>query len=104
MDDEARALEIRECRNLLLDTLRAVYPGSLSGETLYRIMLGSFPEYTRSYCVKDLYYLEQKGYVHRKGLTGKLDRSVAWCSAKWSLTASGNEVANKLINDPALEV
>jgi len=104
MSDDVRVLLIRECRNLLLDTLRAVYPGNLSGEKLYRILLGSFPEYTRIFAVKDLYYLEQKGYVQRRGLTGKVDRATDWRSARWSLTAAGNEVANDLIEDPALEV
>jgi len=104
MSNEARALLIRECRNLLLDTLRAVYPGSLTGRSLYRIILGSFPEYSETYALRDLYYLEEKGYIIRKGELGRVDPATEWKKATWSLTAKGNEKANDLINDPALEV
>lgn len=106
MDDQARAFVIRENRNALLSSLLATYPGSIAGETLFRAMLGAFPSYTRTFCVRDLYYLEGKGYVSRKHpLTGRpCGIEVDWKEARWVLTSAGNEVANRLVHDPALEV
>jgi len=102
---EERKLMICEQRNTLLSNLLTIYPGSLAGDKLFRVLLGSFPDYSRLNCFKDLSYLEQKGYCIRKHpLTGKPAPGCEWKEAKWSLTAQGNEVANKLIDDPALEV
>lgn len=105
MGEIERAFIIRENRNALLSSLLATFPGSISGETLFRSMLGAFPAYTRTFAVRDLYYLEGKGYVVRKHpLTGRKDPECEWKEARWVLTPAGNEVANKLIHDPALEV
>jgi len=105
MSDE-RARLIREQRNSLLSNLQTIYPGSLAGEDMFRVMLGWFPDYTRTFCFRDLYYLEEKGYVVRKGPDGRIDakKRTDWKEARWTLTAAGNEVANNLIDDPALEV
>lgn len=105
MSDE-RARVIREQRNALLSNLGNVWPRSLEGESLFRIMLGWYPEYSRTFCFRDLYYLEEKKYVVRKGADGRVDekRLTDWKAARWCLTAAGNEVANRLIDDPALEV
>lgn len=105
MSDEARKFLIRGQRNCILSNLCVIYPGSIAGEQLYMVMIGSFPEYNRLNCVKDLTYLEQKGYVLRKHpLTGKAAPGCEWKEAMWCLTARGNEVANDLVDDPALEV
>lgn len=105
MSDAAdRRLMIIENRNSILSRLGAVYPGSISGETLYRVLLGMFPDYDRRCMVKDLYYLQEKGYVRRREKGSRKDRDEAWHEAYWALTAAGNEVANRLIEDPALEV
>jgi len=101
---DERAEIIRMQRNSVLSTLLACYPGGMQGKPLYHIMLSLFPEYTRTLAVKDLYYLEEKKYVARKNRFGKPDCTCDWKNAKWALTAAGNEVANNLVNDPALEV
>ena len=99
-----RAFIICQQRNSLLSSLCIVSPGSVRGEDLFLSMLRAFPDYTRTLCVKDLFYLEEKGYVVRKNpLTRKPDTTAEWGTALWSLTASGNEIANDLIDDPALE-
>jgi len=103
-DREERAELIREQRNALMSTLCACYPGAFEGEKLFRVMLGIFPDYTRSFAVKDLFYLEAKGYVQRLNRLGQVDKTQSWSTARWRLTATGNEVANRLVEDPALEV
>ena len=96
---------IREQRNLLLSNLSACWPGSLAGEPLYRVMLGVFPAYPKMHCIKDLFYLEAKGYVVRKSpRTGKVAPDCEWKGAMWAVTPAGNEVAERLIDDPAFAV
>ncbi len=105
MSDTERAFAIKQQRNMIMSSLLTVYPGSIDGETIYRSMIGAFPEYSRVVCVKDLYYLESKGYVIRKNpLTGKQDDRAEWLTARWALTAEGNEVGNDVVVDPALEI
>jgi hypothetical protein len=103
---EKRTEQIRTQRNLMLSNLTSMYPGSIEGEKLYLSILGVFPDcYDRRSCVKDLYYLEEKGYVVRKNpRTGKADPQRDWKVAWWAATAKGNEVGNNLVLDPALEV
>jgi hypothetical protein len=105
MNPQERTYIIRTNRVGMLNSLLTIYPGSLDGQALFRSMLGAFPDYTRNLCVKDLYYLESKGYVVRKNpLTGKVDTETHWGEARWALTAAGNEVANRLSHDEALEL
>lgn len=99
-----RRMAIIENRNTILSRLAAIYPGSIEGERLYRVMVGLFPDYDRSCMVKDLYYLEEKAYVRRRRKGTHGDPDEVWREAHWSLTAAGNEVANRLVEDPALEV
>jgi hypothetical protein len=100
--------EIIEQRNSLLSRLYACYPGPLQGEPLYRVMLGLFPEYSKKHCIRDLYYLREKGYVRScakpggKTVAGP-DASYDWKDLWWYLTAAGNEIAARLTEDPALE-
>ena len=106
MSPVERAFVICQNRNAILSTLLAVYPGSLQGEVLFRSMLGAWPTYTRLFAARDLSYLEDKGYALRKHrLSGRPTTSeTPWSEALWQLTARGNEVANQLTHDPALEV
>ncbi len=99
-----RRLAIIENRNMILSRLAAIYPGSIAGDSLFRVMVGLFPDYTRSIMVKDLYYLEEKRYVQRRAKGSRHDATESWRDASWALTAAGNEVANRLVEDPALEV
>lgn len=103
--NEERAIMIREQRAMLLSNLSACFPGSLAGEQLYRVMLGLFPAYPKQSCIRDLFYLEQKGYCVRKHpRTGKASPGCEWKEAMWAVTPLGNEVAEHLVNDPAMEV
>lgn len=93
-------------RNSLLSNLATMYPGSMLGEKLYRVMISLYPDYDRRRCFKDLYYLEEKGYAARKTPSGKpdTDKRTPWSEANWHATARGNELAYELITDPAMEV
>jgi len=100
-----RATDIRLDRNSLLSRLLACYPGSLEGELLFRVQLGINPEYTRRNCIRDLYYMEQKQYVVRLSpSTGRPAPDTDWKTARWRLMPVGNEIANRLIHDPAMEL
>lgn len=102
---EERRTAIIEQRNSLLSRLNACYPGSLRGDQLYRILLALFPDYTKTNCIKDLYYLEEKGYIERRShVAGRISRETAWGAAYWKLTTRGNEIANEILQDPALEI
>lgn len=103
--DEKRVLIIKTDRNLILSRLLACSPGSLAGEQLYRVMVALSPEYTKTFCVRDLYYLERRGLVERMSPhTGRVDGSIDWKEARWRVTPRGDEVANHLVADPALDI
>lgn len=108
-DNETRRILICTQRNAILSSLTTIWPGKIDGAALFRSMLDSYPNYCRTCFVKDLYYLEAKGYVERhhphpqSRLSGP-DVRVEWSEAKWRVTPAGNEVANAIIRDPALEV
>jgi hypothetical protein len=105
MMNEERTQLIRQQRNLLLSNLSTCWPGGINGEQLYRVMLGLFPDYDKRSCVKDLYYLEAKRYAQRKNpKTGKVSDTCDWKEAMWYVTPQGNEVANSLVVDPAIEL
>lgn len=102
---EERTEVIRMQRNSLMSSLTALYPGSMSGEQLHLVMVGVFPDYTKNRCIKDLYYLREKGYVVSKSpRTGKVTTAIDWDAAMWAQTAKGNEVGNELVKDPAFVV
>jgi len=104
MEADERALLIRIHRNAILDTLAKAGPGRLQGKMLYRLMVSWFPIYDRTCFARDLLYLENKGYVERRDRLGRINARAEWGDAAWSLTAAGDEIANHLQQDPALEV
>ena len=96
---------IVEQRNLLLSNLALFYPSARAGESYFMMMPTAFPEYTRRYCLRDLAYLEAKGYLEKLGPRGeKCPLGTPWNEARWKLTASGFEIAQRILEDPALEV
>lgn len=100
-----RNSKIKRDRRAILSALRMAYPGSLGGEELYLIILDGNPEYDRRFLVKDLFYLNDKGYVKFKG-AHKIDVATIRADNEhlYSLTARGTEVADQIVEDPALEI
>ncbi len=105
MDSEERRFIICTQRKALLSSLNTVYPGRLTGKTLFEVQLGAYPDYSRSCFHRDMRYLLDKGFVARQHpLTGRESLDLEFEKANWSLTALGNEIANRMVVDPALEV
>lgn len=103
MSDQADM--IIEQRNLLLSNMAIFYPNARSGESWFEMMLGPFPSYTRRHCLRDLAYLESKGYIETPAAgRRKPAAGTPWNERYWRLTAGGLEVAQKITEDPALEI
>lgn len=95
---------IKRIRNELLVVLKMLYPGALQAEQIMRSLLVLFPTLDFDQVKRDLHYLSEKGYLERviavmedgNGLT-------PWRKRWFRLTTRGVEVADRCINDPALD-
>ena len=105
MARERLQIDIIECRNMLLSTLQAVYPHSFSTQNLYHAMLGTFPDMSWPHLRVDLAYLVDKGYVVEDDPGfGKDRRTCDYEERRWKLSGSGVEIAQRITEDPALEL
>lgn len=104
MPTTERNSRIKRDRRTLLGALNTVYPGSIPGEELFRIVLGVNPEYARTFLVRDMYYLNGKGYVGFKGLHGIDANRITVADCAFFLTPVGTDVANQMVTDPTLDV
>ena len=96
--------QIKRDRRTVLATLRTIYPRWMAGEELYLIVLDCNPEYDRRLLVKDLTYLNEKGYVAWKGAENIDRRTISVKDCVFRLTAPGTDIANGLVEDPTLEI
>lgn len=100
-----RNSQIKRDRRNILATLKTIWPGAMDGEELFLILLDANPAYERGLLAKDLHYLELKGYLQCKGAHGvdavglRVTRDHLY-----SLTVRGTEVADQIVDDPALEI
>lgn len=100
-----RNSQIKRDRRNILATLNTVYAGSMNGEELFLILLDANPNYERRFLAKDLHYLSEKEYLKCKGAHGvdvvglRVDKDHLYY-----LTYKGNEVAEAIVSDPALEI
>jgi hypothetical protein len=105
MDSEDRRFAIKMQRNAMLSLLNASYPGWTKTLVLFHVMVDTFNDYCRPYFARDLRYLQDKGYIQRRHQMTKRDHpGVENDACEWSLTAKGNDKANDLIDDPALDL
>jgi len=104
MAKTVRNTQIKRDRRLIISTLRMIYPGWMPGEELFRVVLDASPEYGRSLLVKDANYLNEKGYLAYKGDSGIDVQSISAKHCLFRLSASGTEVADRLVDDPTLDV
>jgi len=94
---------IKRIRNEILVALKIVYPAALRADCLLRSLLPRFPTLEFEHLRRDLVYLSEKGYVGRV-LTEEGDNGMTPWRKRWfKLTASGVELADRCIHDPALE-
>lgn len=99
-----RNSRIKRDRRTIIGALNQIYPGSLPGEELFRVILGVNPEYTRTFLVRDMHYLNAKNYVGFKGLHGIDAMRITVSDCAFFLTAGGTDVANQMVTDPTLDV
>jgi len=95
---EARARLIKQCRREILSVLLAIYPGAFSFDDIVSVVL--YLEVEDDHVRRDLAYFLQKNYVQ---CVNNEDGRTPFARRKFSLTASGNEIANQIVTDIALE-
>ena len=96
--------QIKRIRNEILVALKVVYPAALEAGRIMRSLLVLFPTIEFEQLKRDLHYLVQKGYVERViADTEAATNMTPWRRRWFRLTALGIEVADRCINDPALE-
>ena len=95
--------EIVRVRNEMLVALKLIYPAALQADQLCRSLLCVFPTLEWQPFRRDLCYLLEKGYLRRVVADSERDpRLTAWRKRWFRATTSGIEVADHLIEDPAL--
>lgn len=103
MHKDERALEISEDIKNVLGILNTRYPNFIRGETIYKAMLAVNVEYTKQRLIRDLSFLNEKGYAKYRGNRGLEAEGVSVNDCSFALTAVGFQVANGLTEDKALE-
>ena len=98
------AREIKRIRNEALVALKMLYPAALQAEQLMRSLLSLFPALEWDHFRRDLAYLSEKGYLQRVVADTENDeRLTPWRQRWFRLTSRGVELADHVINDPALD-
>lgn len=98
------AREIKRVRNEMLVALKMLYPAALQAEQLMRSLLSLFPALEWDHFRRDLAYLSEKGYLQRVVADTESDeRLTPWRQRWFRLTSRGVELAEHLIDDPALD-
>ncbi len=90
-------------RNEILVALNVIYPAALQAEQLMRTLLVLFPTLEFEHLKRDLHYLGDKGYLERVIADAQGNGLTPWRRRWFRLTASGVEIAERCIRDPALE-
>lgn len=104
MGRDKRAIGISEDLKLILGVLNMRYPNYVPGETVFRSVLGVSTDYTKVRLIRDLTYLNDKGWVKFRGMHGIDVMSITVNDNAYALTADGFEIANRLKSDGALDV
>lgn len=95
---------IKRVRNEILVALKVVYPGALQAEQLFRSLLILFPTLEFDHLRRDLHYLGEKEYIHQPTADPDDPSGITPWRRRWfRLTTTGIELADKCIQDPALE-
>src|SRR5262245_41598639 len=97
-------LETKRIRMEVLVMLRLVYPASLQADSLMRSLLVLFPTLEVERLKRDLHYFVEKGYVERVQQDGEENGGFTPWRRRWfRLTATGMEIAERGILDPAIQ-
>jgi hypothetical protein len=105
MSQRTSASRIKQIRGEILVAMKMLYPAAIQADQLLRSLLAIFPHLEWDYLRKDLSYLTEKGYLKRVVWEQEVDPALTpWRKRYFRLTASGVEVADRCVQDPALEV
>jgi len=96
------AIKIIQVRTMILNKLDMVYPSGLSLKYVIKMIGIIVPFYGWNSLKKDIYYLEEKGYITFIDNDPNLMQSTEQKIAK--LTATGKEIAEGTLIDEALEI
>ncbi len=95
---------VKRVRNEILVALLMIYPAALQADQLLRSLLALFPTLEWQQIKRDIFYLAEKGYVQRVVAdTEEDERLTPWRRRWFRITPTGMEVADRLINDPAIQ-
>jgi len=96
--------EIKRIRNETLVALKMLYPAALQADQLFRSLLCLFPALEWDHFRRDLAYLCEKQYLQRVVADRECDEGMTSWRRRWfRLTTRGVELADHLIEDPALD-
>ena len=96
--------QIKRIRNEILVALMVLYPGSLQAAQIMRSLLTLFPQLEFDQLKRDLHYLGEKGYLERVVADSERGETATPWRRRWfRLTTTGMELADRCIQDPALE-
>ncbi len=105
MTEQGHGRRIKRIRGEILVALKMLYPAAIQAEALLRSLLAILPQLEWEYLRKDLTYLAEKGYIRRVVCDGEDDGALTpWRKRYFRLTAAGVEIADRCVEDPALEV
>ena len=104
MANSRKNAAIVRVRNEVLVALRMIYPVALQAGQLLRSLLAVFPTLEWQQLRRDLCYLSEKGYLQRVVAASERDeRMTPWRNRWFKITTDGMEVADRLVDDPAME-
>lgn len=96
--------EIKRIRNEILVALKVAYPTAVQARQLLRILIPLFPTLEFDHLKRDLHYLVTKSYLERVVSEAESDAVLTpWRNRWFRLSARGMELADRCIQDPALE-
>jgi len=99
---DPEVIKIKQMRKLILSTLNLFCPAAVSLTTIYRNLIAFDPTYDDSLFAKDVWYLQEKGYLEFVddviGGASEFKKKVA------KLTSAGKEIAERTQKDDALEI
>lgn len=104
--NEPKSQRIKRTRSEALIALKVFYPSAMTAGDLFVALLAVFPDLTWPDFLKDLAYLEAKGYIRRtlerfeEGQAEHTPPRRRW----WKLEPEGVEIADGCLMDPALEI
>ncbi len=94
------AKRIKLTRRWMLESLELMYPTPLTMRTLFDAVLLLDEIYDIDLLKKDITYFKDKGWLRFIDIS---DPPPSFIDRVVSLTAAGKEIAERTINDPALE-